>query len=127
MTPGGVKEERDSRSICLGDYSFIDKEIKYITLNSISPNLFPINNMQYGSNLDRILWIIVFSVPTLGPIKLPKVDPRNRFYHIVMRPAYATNIGLTFPGTDNVEKLVYTPLVPPTVWKNSLIAFYDAK
>ena len=75
--------------------------------------------MQYGHALDRILWEIFLSNPSLGPVYLIKLDISNGFYQITLNIDDIPRLGVAFPMAPGNDPLVAFPLVLPMGWKNS--------
>ena len=79
--------------------------------------------MQFGHALDRYLREILLSDPALGPICMLKLDISDGFYRIDISIKDIPKLGIVFPTRPGCEPLVALPLVLPTGWKNSPLAF----
>ena len=91
LSPPVVQEDRDRKPWWLGYFSYSNLKPKKLPIAALSV-------MQYGQALDRLIMEVVISNPALGPIHVLKVDVSDRFYHIGLRPTYATKLGLVSPS-----------------------------
>jgi hypothetical protein len=82
--------------------------------------------MQYGRALDRILWEILLSNPSLGPVYLFKLDISNSFYRITLNINDILRLGVAVPTAPGNDPLLAFPLVLPMGWKNSPPVFPTA-
>lgn len=92
ISPMGVvpqHEERRPRTIV--DYS-------YYGLNSETVPIAPMDAMQFGNTLPRLLRHVVLADPAHGPVKLIKIDIADGFYHIGVRPQDVPKLGVAFPS-----------------------------
>ena len=85
----GVKEERDRRPRCLGNYSNYNI-ISYSLPKSV------MSSIQYVRSLNRPIRDVVISDTSLGPIYVLKEDVSYRFYCIALQPEDAPKPGLAF-------------------------------
>ena len=111
LRPLVVKEERERRTMWLGDNS-------YFKLNCITLPISELLSTQYGQDLDLLLQETVFAKPKRGLVYMLKADVFGGFYWIRLRPTNAPNLGLIFPVDGGNEPLVATPLTLPMGWKN---------
>ena len=59
--------------------------------------------IQYGGSLDHLIIEVVIGDPAFGTFYVLKVDVRNGFYHIVLQPIEAPNMGLVFSLDESVH------------------------
>ena len=112
ISPPGVVPQAERRPRMIVDYSFSG-------VNDETLPLAPIEAMQFGHALDRILREILLADPAKGPINLIKVDLSDGFYRIGLNVNDMPKLGLVFPTKPGEEPLVAIPLVLPMGWKNS--------
>ena len=75
--------------------------------------LADIEAMQFCHALDRILWEILLSDPSLGQVQLMKIDLSDEFYRIVVIVDDIPKLGVVFPTKSGQELLIVFPLVFP--------------
>ena len=75
ISPSGVVPQRERRPRWIGDYS-------WSKLNADTIDIAPLESMQFGRALERILREILLSDPKFGPIYLLKADISDGFYRI---------------------------------------------
>ena len=68
--------------------------------------LAPVEAMQFGHALDRILREIMTADPAYGPVNLIKVDLSDGFYRIGLNANDMPKLGLVFPTAPGEEQLV---------------------
>ena len=69
--------------------------------------------MQFGHALDRILRAIILASPTLGPVKLMKVDLSDSFYRVNLNIDDIPKLGAVFPTRPCQESLIAFLLILP--------------
>ena len=112
ISPPGVVPQcyRRPRWIC--DYT-------WSRANQETLLLAPLEAMQFGHALDRILRELLLSDPALGPVHLLKLDISDGFYRVNLNIDNIPKLGVAFPTRPGEPKLVALPLVLPMGWKNS--------
>jgi len=70
-------------------------------------------DMQFGQALSHILWAIVHSNPTHGPVYLIKIDLADSFYWIHLASCNVPLMGVAFPTAPRQQPLVAFPLALP--------------
>jgi len=75
--------------------------------------------LQFGQALPHILWAIVHSDPTHGPVYLIKIDLVDSFYWIHLVPHHVPLMGMAFPMAPGQQPLVVFPLALLTGWTSS--------
>jgi hypothetical protein len=112
ISPIGVVPQRDRRPRTIVDYSYSD-------VNQETCNIAPVEAMQFGTALQRMIEDIVNADPRHGPVQMCKVDIADGFYRIEVRPDDIPKLGVVLPVDPGTEPLVAFPLVLPMGWKNS--------
>ena len=112
LSPPGVIPQRDRRPRWICDYSWYG-------VNDDTLPLAPLESMQFGHALDRILREILLADPQLGPVYMLKLDISDGFYRVNIAPNDVPKLGVVFPSRPGKEQLVALPLVLPMGWKNS--------
>lgn len=112
ISPPGVVPQHERRPRMIVDYTFSG-------VNDETLPLAPVDAMQFGHALDRILREIMMADPAYGPVNLIKVDLSDGFYRIGLSAGDMPKLGLVFPTKPGEEQLVAIPLVLPMGWKNS--------
>jgi len=112
ISPPGVVPQRDRRPRWICDYTWSQ-------VNQETLPLAPLESMQFGHALDRILRELLLSDPALGPVDLLKLDISDGFYRINLSVDDIPKLGVAFPTRPEEPKLVALPLVLPMGWKNS--------
>jgi hypothetical protein len=109
--------ERRPRSIV--DYSFSN-------INADTVHLCPRESMQFGRTLERLLTQIVHSDPRFGPVQLLKLDIKDGFYRVWVRPEDIPKLGIALPVLAGEPPQVAFPLALPMGWTESPPAFRAA-
>ena len=112
ISPPGVVPQRDRRPRWICDYT-------WSSVNQETVPLAPLEAMQFGHALDRILRELILADPALGPVQLLKLDISDGFYRIDLAIDDIPKLGVAFPTKPGEPKLVAFPLVLPMGWKNS--------
>ena len=112
LSPPGVVPQLGRRPRWIVDYTWSG-------VNADTLPLAPVEAMQFGHALDRILREIMLADPRLGPVKLLKVDLSDGFYRVHLNVDDIAKLGVVFPTRPGEEPLVALPLVLPMGWKNS--------
>ena len=82
LSPLGVKEERDRRPRLVVDHTFYE-------INDNTQVLVPLEAMQFGGALERLLYRIRHADPAHGPVYICKFDISDGFYRLHLRPSDA--------------------------------------
>ena len=112
ISPPGVVPQRGRRPRWICDYTWSN-------VNQDTVPIAPMEAMQFGHALDRILRQILLANPELGPVQLIKIDISDGFYRIGLRIDDIPKLGVIFPTRDGEEPLIALPLVLPMGWTNS--------
>ena len=90
LSPPGVIPQRDRRPRWIGDYSWSQ-------VNQETAPLAPMEAMQYGHALDRIIRNLVLADPRFGPTHIFKADIADGFYRVNLRIPDIPKLGLVPP------------------------------
>jgi hypothetical protein len=112
ISPMGVVPQHERRPRTIVDYSFSD-------LNQETVRIAPLDAMQFGHTLPRLLRHIVLANPAQGPVHLIKVDIADGFYRIGLRPLDVPKLGVALPVGASEPQLVAFPITLPMGWTNS--------
>lgn len=112
LSPPGVIPQRNRRPRWIGDYTWSE-------VNQDTVPLAPMDAMQYGKALDRIIREILVSNPKYGPVQLIKTDLSDGFYRVNLRIEDIPKLALIFPDIPGRQRLVALPLCLPMGWKLS--------
>ena len=112
ISPPGVVSQRDRGPCWICDYSLSE-------VNKDSLPLAPLEAMQFGYTLARIMRELILANPALGPVQLLKLDISDRFYRVNLNIDDIPKLGVAFPTKPGEPHLVAFPLVLPMGWKNS--------
>lgn len=111
-SPIGVVPQHSRRPRPIIDYTF------YGVNDSTQPNV-PLEAMQFGRALERLIRSILLSNPRYGKVQLIKVDLADGFYRVWLAPRDAIKLAVVFPHTETEPELLAVPLTLPMGWKNS--------
>jgi hypothetical protein len=113
LSPLGVVPQRDRRPRTISDYTFSN-------VNKDTSPLAPLEAMQFGRTLHRLLRHIIRANPRFGPVYLSKLDIADGFYRIWLLPRDVPKLGVLFPQCDGEEPLIGFPLALPMLgWIHS--------
>ena len=112
LSPVAAKEERDRRPRILVDHT-------YHGVNDATIEHAPVEAMQFGGALPRILTKIHRADPRHGPVYLAKYDLSDGFYRMHLAPADMFKLATMLPLMEGEEQLVAIPLVCTMGWTNS--------
>jgi hypothetical protein len=104
--------QRDRRPRTISDYTFFGLDHETIPVS-------PLECMQFGRALWRILRHVKSANPHHGPIYLSKIDIADGFYRIWVRASDVPKLGILFPAGSGEEYLVGFPLALPMGWTDS--------
>jgi hypothetical protein len=105
LSPLGVVPQRDRRPRTICDYSFF-----LVNLDTIP--LAPVESVQFGRALWRILTNIHKADPRLGPVFLSKVDIAEGFYRIQVNANDVPKLGVVVPTEPGQPQLIGSPPCP---------------
>jgi hypothetical protein len=114
LAPAGVVPQRERRPRPIMDYSF------YNTNAACLPDA-PLQAMQFGTALHRLLERLVYCNRTQGPPVLAKVDLADGYYRVPLSSAASLALAVLIP-TDSPHDptpLVALPLALPMGWAHS--------
>jgi hypothetical protein len=109
LSPLGVVPQRDHRPRTISDYAFSN-------VNKDTSPLAPLEAVQFGRTLHRLLGHIIYANPRFGPVYLSKLDIADGFYCIWLLPHHVPNLAVLFPQCDGVEPLIGFSLALPMGW-----------
>ena len=112
ISPPGVVPQRDRRLCWICDYTWSE-------VNKDSLPLAPLEAMQFGHALDRILRELILADPACGPAQLLTLDISDGFYRVNLNIDNIPKLGVAFPTKSGEPSLVAFPLVLPMGWKSS--------
>jgi hypothetical protein len=115
-SPLGVVPQRDRCPRVIVDYTFNG-------VNADSLWLAPLEAMQFGHALQRLLEAINNADPWYSPVYLIKIDIANGFYRVWVNTDDIPKLGIVFPAMSDSDQLIAFPLVLPMGWKESLPYF----
>lgn len=89
-SPAHMKEELDRKDRFLADHSNWG-------VNEHTLPLAPKEAMQFGWALSRLLYSIRHADPKYGPVYLSKLDLKDGFYRLHLRPEDAPSLAVVLP------------------------------
>ena len=116
LSPLGVVPQRERRPRTICDYT-------YFGVNDETIAGAPVEAMQFGRALQRILHQIHNANPAHGPIYLSKIDIADGFYRVWLNTEDIPKLAVLFPTAKGEEPLIGFPLVLPMGWKESTPSF----
>ena len=119
LSPPGVVPQRERRPRWIGDYTWSG-------VNGDCNPLAPLEAMQFGQALQRVLRTVLLADPKHGPVQIMKVDISDGFYRVNLRINDIPKLALVFPSIDGLQPLVALPLVLPMGWSYSPAPFSAA-
>jgi len=114
LAPAGVVPQCTRRLRPIIDYTFTG-------VNQSSAPLSPMNSMQFGSTIHRILQHIAYSNPKFGPLLMSKIDLLDGYYRVPLSPSAPLKLAVVLPPLKRKgnNPLIGIPLVLPMGWKYS--------
>jgi hypothetical protein len=112
LSPMDVVPQTDRRPRPIVDYSFSN-------VNRDTILLAPMEAMQFGLALYRVLSKILWANPRFGPVFMIKGDIADGFYRIPLAPSLLLHLAVAFPHLPGEEPLVAVPLNLPMGWVSS--------
>ena len=119
LSPLGVVPQHERRPRTIVDYTFSG-------VNPDTVPIAPLDAMQFGNTLPRLIRHLVLADPRQGPPKLIKVDIADGFYRIGLKPTDVPKLGVVYPGFPGEPPLVAFPITLPMGWTNSPPLFCSA-
>ena len=119
VAPMGMLPQRDRRPRLLVDLSIYG-------LNDATVPVAPVESMQFGRALERILYDVRHANPKFGPVYLQKVDIADGYYRIWLNPTAISQLAVALPLFEGEEQLIAFPLVLPMGWVSSCPFFCAA-
>jgi hypothetical protein len=112
VSPMGVVPQRDRRPRLIVDYSFYE-------VNQGTVPVAPVESMQFGRTLERILAAAVKAHPRYGEVMGSKVDLSDGFYRIWVAMSGIPKLAVVFPQYPGEDQMIAFPLALPMGWINS--------
>jgi hypothetical protein len=116
VSPMGVVPQHERRPRPIVDYSFSG-------VNSDTMRIAPVDAMQFGRALERIITQVVHSNPRFGPVQFFKVDIADGFYRVWLQVEHVPTLAVTIPSLPHEPHLLALPLALPMGWTQSPPAF----
>jgi len=111
LSPAGIIPQRTRRPCPIMDYS-------YTGVNQATLPLAPLQAMQLGHTLSRLLQKIAYVNPELGPPLLMKLDLLDGYYRVRLSPEAALELAVVLPGLHPNHSIIGIPLCLPMGWSN---------
>ena len=92
-------------------------------MNKDSLPLNPLEAIQVGHVLDKILHALILANHSLGPVQLLELDISNGFYRVNLNINDVPKLGVAFPTKPDKSQLMTFALVLPTGWKTPPLYF----
>ena len=89
LSPLGLVPQRGRRDRMISDYSFFG-------VNAETLQLAPMEAMQFGRTLKRLLQKIHRANDRFGPTCMSKIDLSDGFYHLWLRPEDTIHLAVLF-------------------------------
>lgn len=112
LSPAQIKEERERKPRFIADHTFYH-------INDHTLALAPKEAMQFGGALYRILTAARHANPLFGPVKGMKLDLKDGYYKVGLRPRDALALAVILPSYPGLPPLVAVPLALTMGWINS--------
>ena len=112
LSPIGVVPQRNRRARPIVDYTFSG-------INQVTQPNAPLEAMQFGRTLDRLLRKVLIADPAKGRVYLLKVDLADGYYRMHLGTHSAPKLAVVFPSSPGEPPLVAIPTRIPMGWKNS--------
>ena len=112
LSPIGLVPQRNRRDRMISDYS-------YFGVNSETLGVAPLDAMQFGRTLQRLLERIHRANCQYGPVYMSKIDLSDGFYRLWLRPEDTLRLAVLFPSREGEPPLVGIPLTNPMGWVSS--------
>ena len=112
LSPAAVKDERDRKPRLLCDHS-------WYPVNDTTLTHAPLEAMQFGGALPRVLRAVRHANPRYGPTRLAKHDIKDGFYRMFLRARDCLRLGIVLPRYADEEPLVAIPMSCTMGWTMS--------
>jgi hypothetical protein len=112
LAPSGVVPQRERRPRPIMDYSFNG-------VNQSSLPIAPMQAMQFGHCLQRVLQRIAYCNPLYGPPLLAKLDLADGYYRVPLSQEASLELAVVLPADGLAEPLIGLPLSLPMGWSFS--------
>ena len=99
LSPIGCIPQRERRPRTIIDYT-------YSGINNDTQKLAPQESMQWGTALQRLLWLIHTADRRQGPVLMSKTDLSDGFYQYQVTASGALMLATPFPSGPNEPPLV---------------------
>jgi len=116
LAPAGIVPQRTRRPRPIMDYTFT-------AVNQGSLNIAPMQAMQFGTTIHRILQCIAYARSIHGPVLMSKIDLSDGYYHVPLSPSAALELAVVLPPLTGTKPIIGIPLVLPMGWKYSPLFF----
>ena len=120
LSPASVKDERDRRPRLICDHSW---NWGWPALNETATPHAPLEAMQFGGALPRILHKVRHANQQYGPVRLCKHDIKDGFYRMFLRASDCVRLTIVLPKYDNEPQLVAIPMSTTMGFTNSPPSF----
>ena len=115
LSPLGCVPQRERRPRIINDYTFSG-------VNPETLKMAPLESMQWGRTLQRVLWYVFYADNRHGPVLLSKTDLSDGFYQLHLTPTGALKLAVPFPSMSG-KPMVAIPTRLPMGWTESPPAF----
>ncbi|VEU33676.1 unnamed protein product [Pseudo-nitzschia multistriata] len=112
LSPLGLVPQRGRRDRMISDYS-------YFGVNKATVSEAPVEAMQFGRALKRLLQRIHRANDRFGPVYMSKIDLSDGFYRLWVKPEDTICLAVLFPTREGEEPLIGVPLTNPMGWCSS--------
>ena len=112
LSPAAVKDERDRKPRLLCDHS-------WYPINDTTLPHVPLEAMQFGGALPRILSDVRHANPRYGPTRLSKHDIKDGFYRMYFRAEDCPKLAIMPPRYPGETPLVAIPMACTMGWTMS--------
>ena len=116
VSPMGVVPQHDRRPRPIVDYS-------YSGVNADTVRLAPVEAMQFGRTLERLITQVVRADPRFGPVQFFKIDIADGFYRVWLALHGIPTLAVSIPSLPGEPHLLALPLALPMGWTQSPPAF----
>ena len=115
LSPLGCVPQRERRPRIINDYTFSG-------VNPETLKMAPLESMQWGRTLQRVLWYVFYADNRHGPVLLSKTDLSDGFYQLHLTPTGALKLAVPFTSMSG-KPMVAIPTRLPIGWTESPPAF----
>ena len=112
LSPIGLVPQRGRRDRMISDYT-------YFGVNAETLQLAPLDAMQFGRTLHRLLSHIHRANDHFGPVYMSKIDLSDGFYRLWLKPEDTLRLAVLFPSRTGEPPLIGIPLTNPMGWCSS--------